>query len=71
MCGIAGMVGLPYQEHSLKEMMKTMLRRGPDSNGVVRKDGAVLLHSRLASVDPEGGKQPRGVLDHCVQWGAI
>ena len=58
MCGIAGMVGLPYQEHSLKEMMKTMLRRGPDSNGVVRKDGAVLLHSRLAIVDPEGGKQP-------------
>ena len=57
-CGIAGMVGLPYQEHSLKEMMKTMLRRGPDSNGVVRKDGAVLLHSRLAIVDPEGGKQP-------------
>ena len=35
-----------------------MLRRGPDSNGVVRKDGAVLLHSRLAIVDPEGGKQP-------------
>ena len=58
MCGIAGMVGLPYQEHSLKEMMKTMLRRGPDSNGVVKKDGAVLLHSRLAIVDPEGGKQP-------------
>lgn len=57
-CGIAGMVGLPYQEHSLNEMMKTMLRRGPDSNGVVRKDGAVLLHSRLAIVDPEGGKQP-------------
>lgn len=58
MCGIAGMVGLPYKEHSLKDMIETMLRRGPDSNGIVRKDGCVLLHSRLAIVDPEGGKQP-------------
>ena len=58
MCGIAGLVGLPYEESRLETMRKTMLRRGPDSNGISRQDGCVLLHSRLAIVDPAGGMQP-------------
>lgn len=58
MCSIAGMVGLPYTEQSLEAMRKTMLRRGPDSNGIFHDDGCVLLHSRLAIVDPAGGMQP-------------
>ena len=58
MCGIAGLVGLPYEEHSLEAMKRTMLRRGPDDNGIVRMDGCVLLHSRLAIVDIAGGRQP-------------
>lgn len=57
-CGIAGLVGLPYDENVLKSMENTMLRRGPDSRGIVRKDGCVLLHSRLAIVDISGGAQP-------------
>lgn len=58
MCGIAGLVGLPYTESRLEAMKNTMLRRGPDSNGISRQDGCVLLHSRLAIVDPAGGIQP-------------
>ena len=58
MCGIAGLVGLPQEEHRLEAMRKTMLRRGPDSNGIFQKDGCALLHSRLAIVDIAGGMQP-------------
>lgn len=58
MCGIAGLVGLPYAESCLEAMINTMLRRGPDSSGISRQDGCVLLHSRLAIVDPAGGMQP-------------
>ena len=35
-----------------------MRRRGPDSSGVYRSVGTVLLHSRLAVIDPMGGRQP-------------
>ena len=58
MCGIAGLVGLPCTEEGLEAMRKTMLRRGPDSDGIFRDAGCVLLHSRLAIVDPAGGMQP-------------
>ncbi len=58
MCGIAGFVGLPYDDKVLKTMESTMLRRGPDSRGTVIKNGCVLLHSRLAIVDLAGGAQP-------------
>lgn len=58
MCGIAGMVGLPHNEHILKKMEATMLRRGPDARGTAVFDDCVLLHSRLAIVDIAGGAQP-------------
>lgn len=58
MCGIAGMVGLPYNENIIISMENTMARRGPDSNGKFIKGECVLLHSRLAIVDLQGGVQP-------------
>ena len=58
MCGIAGLVGLAYDERVLKKMVGTMARRGPDGGGTARFDSCVLLHSRLAIVDPAGGAQP-------------
>ncbi len=58
MCGIAGMVGLPWDEMTLQGMEKTMARRGPDSHGIARMGTCVLLHSRLAIIDIDGGKQP-------------
>lgn len=58
MCAIAGLVFLPYEEAVLHKMEKTMAHRGPDGKGITRGDGAVLLHSRLAIIDPDGGAQP-------------
>ena len=58
MCGIAGMIGLDYNENVLNDMLKTMLHRGPDGNGIYREPGCGLIHSRLAIIDPSGGAQP-------------
>ena len=58
MCGIAGMVGMVYNEDILQKMENTMERRGPDSKGIAKMGACVLLHSRLAIIDLEGGKQP-------------
>lgn len=58
MCGISGMVGLDEDETVVRSMLKTMDRRGPDSNGIYQDTDATLLHSRLAIIDPLGGKQP-------------
>ena len=58
MCGIAGLVGLAYNDCILRKMEQTMEHRGPDSTGFAQFDECVLLHSRLAIVDIEGGVQP-------------
>lgn len=58
MCAIAGILGLDYREDVIQRMLRTMRRRGPDGNGVAMTAGCCLLHSRLAIIDPEGGKQP-------------
>ena len=56
MCGIAGMVGLP--NIAQEKMLLTMGRRGPDGQGVYTNSMVTLLHSRLAIIDPQNGKQP-------------
>ena len=58
MCAIAGIIGLPCSERIAEQMLATMKRRGPDSNGCCQGDGYTLLHARLAIIDPEGGAQP-------------
>lgn len=58
MCGIAGMIGLACDDGTLKRMRSTMVHRGPDDFGTYRDGDTCLLHSRLAIVDPVGGKQP-------------
>ena len=58
MCGISGMIGLEADEITTQRMLATMQRRGPDGCGVYRDAGALLLHSRLAVIDPAGGRQP-------------
>ena len=58
MCGIAGMIGLDANNAICQAMLKTMERRGPDGSGIYRDYGCTLLHSRLAIIDPAGGKQP-------------
>lgn len=58
MCAIGGVLGAVPQEQILNEMLETMSCRGPDGRGkYIWPDGA-LLHTRLAVMDPEGGRQP-------------
>ena len=58
MCGIAGLLGMGINESWLLTMEKTMSRRGPDGKGRYQDNECILLHSRLAIIDPAGGAQP-------------
>ncbi len=58
MSAIAGMVGKIVDGAAGEKMLLTMMRRGPDEKGAFFRKECCLLHSRLAIVDPEGGKQP-------------
>ena len=58
MCGIAGIVGLEADAHTIKAMLRTMARRGPDDREIWRQRDTALLHSRLAIIDLAGGRQP-------------
>jgi asparagine synthase (glutamine-hydrolysing) len=64
MCSILGVFGSwpPDDTHKLRrraiELSQRQRHRGPDWSGVYVDRGAVLVHERLAIVDPEGGAQP-------------
>lgn len=58
MCAISGMIGLPCDEATARKWLDTMRRRGPDAEGIFRYEDVTLLHTRLAIIDPDGGKQP-------------
>lgn len=63
MCAIAGVVNVPVEVSTLKKMLSTMERRGPDGHGSFKVDECALLHTRLAIIDPENGAQPM-----LLQW---
>lgn len=58
MCAIAGIMDLLCTDETKKAMLATMTRRGPDAADWYQKENAVLLHARLAVIDPAGGAQP-------------
>ena len=58
MCGIAGIIGVRTQEHTLQKMLSTMQRRGPDATGISLVENGWFLHARLAVIDLAGGRQP-------------
>lgn len=58
MCAISGMIGLAADAGSIRKMLATMHRRGPDGSGVFQEEDVTLLHSRLAIIDPDNGGQP-------------
>lgn len=62
MCGIAGMIDyredLRKQKETAEKMQKAILRRGPDQKGIYLTEHAALVHTRLAVIDPENGRQP-------------
>ncbi|MDC0668288.1 asparagine synthase B [Nannocystis radixulma] len=64
MCSILGIFDLQPGDdvHALRrralELSQRQRHRGPDWSGVHQDDGAILVHERLAIVDPAGGSQP-------------
>lgn len=66
MCGIAGIINfkknlVTYKEYNrllVKEMAQKIAHRGPDDCGEWVGEHAAFSHSRLAVIDPVGGKQP-------------
>ncbi len=64
MCSILGIFGLQPGDdaHALRrsalERSQRQRHRGPDWSGIHQDDGAILVHERLAIVDPSGGSQP-------------
>lgn len=62
MCGILGIFELKKPSETLRsqalEMSKKQRHRGPDWSGIFVCPDAILVHERLAIVDPASGKQP-------------
>ena len=58
MCAIAGILGFHADDVTVKKMLATMSRRGPDATGCCGIENGQLLHARLAVIDIEGGRQP-------------
>lgn len=62
MCGIAGMISFKEDMRETANacglMQKAMLRRGPDQRGIFLSHNVALVHTRLAVIDIEGGRQP-------------
>lgn len=67
MCGIAGAISFVddmREDMKVYELMqKALLRRGPDQRGIVLKKNAALIHTRLAVIDINGGRQPMKFTD--------
>jgi asparagine synthase (glutamine-hydrolysing) len=69
MCSILGVFGLSACQNVAALRRKALERsqrqrhRGPDWSGVHVDGGAILVHERLAIVDPEGGSQPLRSMD--------
>lgn len=62
MCGIAGWIdyrqNLTERKSIIDKMSETLIRRGPDADGIYLKENVCLIHRRLIVVDPENGIQP-------------
>ncbi|KIL51960.1 asparagine synthase (glutamine-hydrolyzing) [Jeotgalibacillus soli] len=62
MCGITGWIDwnkdLTKEVATMKKMVQTLGKRGPDASNVKAAVHALLGHTRLVVVDPAGGGQP-------------
>jgi len=72
MCSIFGIFGLQPGDdlqalrRQALDLSQRQRHRGPDWSGVYVDDGAILVHERLAIVDPAGGSQPLLSEDGCL-----
>jgi asparagine synthase (glutamine-hydrolysing) len=60
MCGICGVIGreTASAEKRVRKMMDALIHRGPDSEAVLIRPGAILGVRRLSIIDPDAGDQP-------------
>ena len=62
MCGIAGAISFIEDMRGdmkiYEKMQSALIRRGPDQRGIFLSREAALIHTRLAVIDIEGGRQP-------------
>lgn len=61
MCGIAGMIrqdGTPVERPSMERMVRAMVHRGPDDEGLWIDRSVGLGHRRLSIIDRSSGHQP-------------
>ncbi|HEY1113937.1 MAG TPA: hypothetical protein VGE66_10255, partial [Chitinophagaceae bacterium] len=62
MCGILGIFDLKKPAEDLRpqalQMSRRQRHRGPDWSGIFVTPNSILVHERLAIVDPTSGKQP-------------
>lgn len=72
MCGIAGIFDnqhhLENQQVLFKQMIHSMKHRGPNDEGIYLKKPVVLMHTRLAVVDIEKGKQPMQIGPYTIVY---
>ncbi len=72
MCAIAGVFRLELTEKARSQMLNTMIRRGPDEEGIAQLADSTLMHRRLTVIDPEGGRQPmvyqHGQKQYCIAY---
>lgn len=65
MCGIAGIVSynatINAEDEIYKKMLSSMTHRGPDDEGCCSFENALLLHKRLAVIDPAASCQPMSI----------
>ncbi|MDF0672780.1 MAG: asparagine synthase (glutamine-hydrolyzing) [Nitrospira sp.] len=57
MCGICGVIG-EDDGSALQPMLRRLIHRGPDEEGMYRQPGVALGARRLRVIDPVGGQQP-------------
>ncbi len=72
MCSIAGKINL---EHDIRDekgtflrIQNTLLKRGPDDRGMFTEKHASLIHTRLAVIDIENGKQPMEIEHYIIVY---
>ncbi len=72
MCSIAGKINLQQDLRDDKgtflRIQNTLLKRGPDDKGIRTEKHASLIHTRLAVIDIENGKQPMEIEHYIIVY---
>ncbi len=77
MCGIAGFCDYTRENRTpellsaAEDMGRTLARRGPDDHGTYTCGDCVLVHRRLAVIDPERGGQPMTCRENGTEWALV